>query len=394
MIFLRRDENRIIFCLIFLCLLWFFCGSSAAEERIISRESPAPGCRFLRIVDTSRELAVYVFTADLHHPDVQIQTALAGSIIPGIATVKSIARKHENENYRIAGAVNGDFFIDSQPLGLMVRNGQLVKMGEDWSSIAFTRDKEPRIDVFSCRLNLHLSGSKTISLTGLNTIRRRGDIVLYTADFGGRTESAGPGQSYIVNPRGKKLPASGTVTVEIEKKCSVPQDNDIPEKRWILSFGENRAGLTSGLKPGDVCRIQVSLNPGGKDIYQAISGGPRLLRKGKLSVEHKEEGQRKGFDVERHPRTAVGFSRDRRILVLAVVDGRQPGYSLGMNLYELARFMLKQGCYEAMNLDGGGSSTMVVNGDVVNRPSDITGVRPVAGALLVGVRLSLPGIWN
>jgi hypothetical protein len=342
-------------------------------------------------VDASRELAMYVFTADLSHPDIQIQTALAGNIIPGMATVKSIAGEHENEHFRIACAVNGNFSANSRPVGMLVRNGRLVKMGQDWSSIAFTRSKVPRIEVFSSRMIFFFPGDKSLRLTGLNKIRRSRDIVLFTADYGDRTKGIGPGESYVVNPGGKNLPSSGTVTVKVEKKCRLPQDNEIPVNRWVLSFGKNQSGLADGLKPGDQCRIHVSMSPNGREIDQAISGGPRLLRKGKLSVERETEGQRKGFAAERHPRTAVGFSRDRRTLVLAVVDGRRPGYSLGINLYELARFMLKQGCYEAVNLDGGGSSTMVVTGDIVNRPSDITGPRPVPSALLVGIRLACPG---
>jgi len=119
------------------------------------------------------------------------------------------------------------------------------------------------------------------------------------------------------------------------------------------------------------------------NIYNAVSGGPRILRSGKVSVECKKEGQREGFDTEKHPRTAVGYSQDKRFLVMAVIDGRQPGYSRGIDLYELAGLMLEFGCYEALNLDGGGSSTLVICNKIVNHPSDPTGPRPVANALLV-----------
>jgi hypothetical protein len=339
-------------------------------------------------VDTSRELAMYVFTADLRHPDIQIETALAGDIIPGIATVKSIARNHENDHIRIAAAVNGDFFINSYPLGLVVRKGRLIKMGQDWSTLAFSRDKIPRIDVFSCRVSLVIPGEKAVPISGLNTVRHSRGIVLFTPEFGDQTEGSGPGRAFVLNSGGNYLPAHGMVDIKVDKKCPLPNSNVIPSERWVLSFGQQQAETAASLNPGGVYRIRVSLTPDGKHVYCAVSGGPRLLRKGKLSVERESEGQRKGFDVERHPRTAVGFSRDRRTLVMAVVDGRRPGHSLGMNLHELARFMREQGCYEAMNLDGGGSSTMVINGEVVNRPSDITGSRPVAGALLVGIRLS------
>ena len=119
------------------------------------------------------------------------------------------------------------------------------------------------------------------------------------------------------------------------------------------------------------------------DFRDILGGGPRIVRGGRVSVEIEQEGQREGFDTENHPRTAIGYTRDKRFLVLAVVDGRQPGYSHGTSLHELAKIMLEFGCHEALNLDGGGSSTMVIRNRVVNSPSDIIGPRSVASALLI-----------
>jgi exopolysaccharide biosynthesis protein len=94
--------------------------------------------------------------------------------------------------------------------------------------------------------------------------------------------------------------------------------------------------------------------------------------------------------MERHPRTAAGVSRDGRTLLLIVVDGRRPGWSVGATLPELARMMLDAGAWGAVNLDGGGSSAMwhrepsAATGRILNRPSD-GHVRPVANHL--GVRV-------
>ena len=88
------------------------------------------------------------------------------------------------------------------------------------------------------------------------------------------------------------------------------------------------------------------------------------------------------FVFNRHPRTAVGINQDTTKLFLVTVDGRQIT-SLGMNLYELADLMLQLGVYQGINLDGGGSTTMVVRNEIVNSPSDASGERPVSNALLV-----------
>jgi exopolysaccharide biosynthesis protein len=90
-----------------------------------------------------------------------------------------------------------------------------------------------------------------------------------------------------------------------------------------------------------------------------------------------------GFAASRHPRTAVGVAPDQSTLWLVVVDGRQPEHSLGMTLPELAGLFGALGAPEALNLDGGGSSVMVLRGRVVSRPSDAGGERAVVNALVL-----------
>jgi hypothetical protein len=154
--------------------------------------------------------------------------------------------------------------------------------------------------------------------------------------------------------------------------------------RELLKKGRGWSALGFTLDKVPTIRVFSDAPASNLDRFQdVIGGGPRILRAGQVSVEREKEGQREGFDSESHPRTAVGFTQDRRYLVLAVVDGRQPGHSRGVSLYELAEILLEFGCTEALNLDGGGSSTMVIRNRVVNSPSDPFGARPVASALLI-----------
>ena len=81
----------------------------------------------------------------------------------------------------------------------------------------------------------------------------------------------------------------------------------------------------------------------------------------------------------------AGVTRDGRLLLVAV-DGRAPGYSAGLNFEEEAAVMLALGAVNAVNLDGGGSTTMTVRGNIVTRPSDATGERPIADAIVVAGR--------
>jgi len=115
---------------------------------------------------------------------------------------------------------------------------------------------------------------------------------------------------------------------------------------------------------------------------QVVAGFPPLLRAG-LPVGDLELAARPGFAAERDPRTAVGLDKARGVLWIVVVDGRGEGASEGMTLPELAVLFRSLGAGEAINLDGGGSSVMVVRGAVVNRPSVPWGERPVVNALVL-----------
>jgi hypothetical protein len=117
-------------------------------------------------------------------------------------------------------------------------------------------------------------------------------------------------------------------------------------------------------------------------VTHVVGGFPLLLQEGNR-VGDLEVASRPSFAAARHPRTAVGFDEENDLLWLVVVDGRQPGHSDGMTLPELATLLEGLGVSDAVNLDGGGSSVMVVKGLRVSRPSDAEGERPVVNALAV-----------
>ncbi|CAG0936915.1 hypothetical protein TFLX_05812 [Thermoflexales bacterium] len=98
-------------------------------------------------------------------------------------------------------------------------------------------------------------------------------------------------------------------------------------------------------------------------VYNAISGIPLIVEDGHISDQIKPEEYYAGL----HPRTALGLDRDRKTLLLFIVDGRQPNYSEGVTLPELAQIVIEHGAYTAINLDGGGSSTLAIE-DSAGRP--------------------------
>jgi exopolysaccharide biosynthesis protein len=165
--------------------------------------------------------------------------------------------------------------------------------------------------------------------------------------------------------------------------------------RGAVAFTE-RSGKTRLLFD----RVSVVLPPKGKVEYQprlgtspkdwaraanAVGGAGLLMLDGRALTEWAEEQLSTGFDTTRHPRTMIGVDAQDAIW-LVTVDGRQPALSLGMSFTELQGLSRRLGLKSSLNLDGGGSTTMVVRGSVVNHPSDAVGPRQVSDAILVLAR--------
>jgi exopolysaccharide biosynthesis protein len=119
-------------------------------------------------------------------------------------------------------------------------------------------------------------------------------------------------------------------------------------------------------------------------LEDAVAGVPQLIKNGKIDITWQEEKASKSFVETRHPRTAVAKLKDGKFLMITV-DGRSES-SGGLSLYDLAALLLEFGAVDAMNLDGGGSTTMFLDGKVVNKPSDKEGERKVSDAILVTLR--------
>ena len=206
-------------------------------------------------------------------------------------------------------------------------------------------------------------------------------VQLYTPFFGGAT----PPDSGVVEIVVRSISESGLgsaaqgVVVSVDTLLA-----GVPLLAGTAVFagrGQGALFLRTFTKPGDTIRWQVHTAGAPGSVAELIGGFPLLLQNGR-PVEHQAGELRPPFSERRHPRSAIGVRTDGVVLLVAV-DGRQPGYSEGMTLDEVAAFLGSLGATEALNLDGGGSTTLVVEGVIANRPSDQEGERPVANALLV-----------
>lgn len=115
----------------------------------------------------------------------------------------------------------------------------------------------------------------------------------------------------------------------------------------------------------------------------AVGGGPVLLQNSEIKITNNEEHKFGGKAInDKHPRTAMGYTKDNKLIIL-VVQGRFPNLALGATLTQEAQILKDLGCVEALNLDGGGSSCLLVNGKETIKPSDKEGQRPVPAVFMI-----------
>ena len=208
----------------------------------------------------------------------------------------------------------------------------------------------PELRADSAR-RLSLAATRTAVEVALRGTGRRGDTLLYRVV--GEGETGG----------GTGIPGNGAV---------------------LSGTGDARAFVRAAIARRGEVRVVARLDSGPTVPRAVVGGWPRLLRHGENVGARSDslEGTFPRFSSARHPRSAVAFTRDSSALMLVVVDGRRP-WAVGMSLGELADALASLGAWEAMNLDGGGSSTLWIRGSVVNFPTDGTGERAVGNALMV-----------
>ena len=238
-------------------------------------------------------------------------------------------------------AINGDFFIGQgqvRTAGIQVHGGRVISQPQRHSAFAMTAEGRPLIDVFRFRAGLISSDGRTWPIEMLNPRRIASGLKLYNHYARAERDSIYDGIGFRLQCLDAKPSLADTVQVQVSQVRRRAWPLQLDARQWLVAVGEGH--LPSGeVIPGDTLKLYMHLPPAEEALQEAIGGGPRILRDGAVSIEYRVEGLDREFALERHPRTAIGYSRDRDTLFLVTVDGRQPGSSIGMTLEELARFM-------------------------------------------------------
>ena len=178
-------------------------------------------------------------------------------------------------------------------------------------------------------------------------------------------------------------PTRGAIGIDRKRRADVAWTFTDSSRRWPYAW-EERPVIAKGTDTVPNIYNFNDIEWKWWKMRTAVGGGPVLIHDGKLLITDREEQlfPDATHEGEHLPRTAMGYTRDGRLIIL-VIQGRTPGVAAGGSLQQEAQLLLELGCYEALNLDGGGSSCMLINGKETIRPSDGEGQRPLPAVFLI-----------
>lgn len=353
-----------------------FAGADSVTSTFI-----APGVTHTFIRDARGPWAIHVLEVDARICEPVLQTRKPAGALSGRATTSALTAD------ALAG-INGDFFMlpGGTPVGAHVTGGVPLIGPTDRPVFATSRNGW-HIGV------AHINGyarvrHDSVAITQVNraaqaTSAYRGThagLTLFTAPAGDSVPADPTARVVMLRLIGGNERAGRGVVMAEDSAAAAVQMR--PGTAVLFAHGADRDWArrrTAGDTVTWTARVTI-----GAVLSEAVGGFPELLRDGRDVLG--DQIIAASFGEARHPRTALGWTPGQRLL-LVVVDGRQPEWSAGMSLNELVWLFRSLGATDALNLDGGGSTAMVIDGRTISRPSDREGERPVGNALaLTGCR--------
>jgi len=363
-------------------------GVSLRQGQSTNAANSQPGLSYTNCCVANVPWSIHVVELARPSPLYEVLSVHAGGKAIGLETVsEQLGELNTAQGLPIA-AINGDFYQRDRayagaPRGLQIANGELISAPSGGACFWVDASYQPHTaNVASLFRVIWPKGATTAF--GLNAERRAEGIELYTSAIGASTHTVGGRELTLERTEGSRwLPlrigqAYLARVREVRETGNTPLAADI----MVLSVAPAALNRLPAVRTGDVLQISTGSAPALHGVRTAIGGGPVLLRGGKPQKISASTSEAYEFSsmLERHPRTAIGWSPQH--LFLVVVDGRQKHLSVGMTLDELTTCLVGLGCTDAMNLDGGGSATLWYDGQVKNSPCDRV-EREVANSLVL-----------
>jgi hypothetical protein len=420
-----------------LLVLAFWTGTFATGHAQSSWPPPdstrelTPGVTYSHSYMPKSRLSVHTLIIDLRNPFLGIRLGKGLDHISGLERVHSIAQRHDSlmPDMRVLGGVNANFWRAGtlHPMGPTVSDGELLTADKhrNWPALAITDDGSVYIDTFHIDVSIRTRVGN-IPVSRLNRRTDSSQVVLYTTFYGtsvpfidilgireaSRDNVTDDSEAAIdtailalMDSVWSISPEGGTLKLQFEylapPRANVPvqcritaMDTGfvaIPENGGVISFGKGKFPLFYSLMVGDRFSLHSECHPAVPGPINQMTGGtPRLVRDGKVSVEWVEAGLTKLRFVNGHyGRSSAGISRGGDTLILITVEPFNRNHRRrGATLQTMAELQIHHGAWHALNLDGGSSSTMLVEGRTRVPLTGNRWSRKISTALLVFERLA------
>ncbi|WP_404455655.1 S-layer homology domain-containing protein [Virgibacillus necropolis] len=323
----------------------------------------------IRFSDGETNKAVRVMEINMNDPYTSVEVGIP-SVLNQVHTTTSLALDYHQEGHAVLGAINGSFFHLGTAMNLVSKNNRLVHAGEVFAGesnyvnepIAFGINANGKgvIDYYQLEMK-YIHNNKSYDITSTNKTRSPNNTILYTSHFSSQyTETNKWGTEIVVKlPSAPSLEYGSVVTGTVEsiRNPGDTTETVIPKKGFVLSAHGTGSDKMKGIEIGDSIKLSIDIDEQWKNSSFMLASGPMLVEDGKVSLtmDPNSDSAR-----TRAPRTAVAIDRTGEKVFFVTVDGRQEGYSNGINLTEFAEYLVSMGAYRALNMDGGGSTTMAV----------------------------------
>ena len=354
----------------------------------IRTELLAPGVQLHHLVQLNAPWRAEVLDINLN-ACVSVRSVKGSATAVGRATTSALFTSLPSTDTPIA-AVNADFFLFTPPgvpVGALMESGKLIAGPIERPVFAMTRAGRPWIGTMAADGRLQTAKGR-ITLETWNRPSAKVPGVV-DANWGMPLDSLARRDAWVLTPLPRDTAGPRYLATRAVGSAPLMARGDTLLIVGLTSSAENEAMLASG----DTVRVRKGLRP--FQPREVVGGFPLLLRDSSVAGSVDSAGAISFRAL--NPRTAIGYAADGRRLLIVVIDGRQPGYSMGMTLRQTADFLRALGASEALNLDGGGSSAMVARNTVagakprvMNHPSDSVGERPVANALALLRTCTMP----
>jgi exopolysaccharide biosynthesis protein len=351
---------------IFICLFLFISLFAFGTMIVCANSSKFYSYKQIKRSLNGKPAVINVFTVNPKRVDVTIKPSYASQSIGNLRRVQDIAFAES-----ALAAVNASYFKPDSgvPLGASIIDRKVIT-GPLYDRVVFGITGNNDFKMAKMKLNGKIFIGKDIELPLFNInqpVFSGISFSLFTPEWGLNTPKTSNYYTQIV--------------VNNYKIQSVTSNSvQIPPNGFVI-IGPKKL-LPENYNCGDLVFYETYLSPDDWfDVVNAVGGGPYLVKDGSIFID--KQRFRKDFLWDKEPRTAVGYTKSG-ILILVTVDGRSKN-SYGASLTELAELMFSLGAYNAMNLDGGTSTQMVINGQIVNTPTVKGGAR-VTNALVIKLK--------